>query len=56
MFEQAGGETLDGYYWTANMRGGNIFTIVANANENFTKISDAIRTKTDASTRAFIQF
>lgn len=56
MFEQAGGETLDGYYWTANMRGGNIFTIVANANENFTKISDAIRTKTDASTRAFIRF
>jgi len=56
MFEQAGGETLDGYYWTANMRGGNIFTIVANANDNFTKISDAIRTKTDASTRAFIQF
>lgn len=56
MFEQAGGKTLDGYYWTANMRGGNIFTIVANANENFTKISDAIRTKTDASTRAFIKF
>lgn len=56
MFEQAGGKTLDGYYWTANMRGGNIFTIVANANEDFTKISDAIRTKTDASTRAFIKF
>ena len=56
MFEQAGGETLDGYYWTANMRGGNIFTIVANANQDFTNINDAIRTQGDASTRAFIQF
>lgn len=56
MFEQAGGETLDGYYWTANMRGGNIFTIVANANQDFMKISDALKRATDASTRAFIQF
>ena len=56
MFEQAGGETLDGYYWTANMRGGNIFTIVANANQDFTNINDAIRTQGDASTRAFIKF
>ena len=56
MFEQTGGKILDGYYWTANMRGSNIFTIVANANQDLTKMSDAIKTKTDASTRAFIQF
>ena len=56
MFEQAGGEALSGYYWTAHTTGSQPYTIVSNEARPRAQISVANKWATDASTRAFIKF
>ena len=56
MFEQAGGEALSGYYWTAHTTGSQPYTIVSNEARPRAQISVANKWATDASTRAFIRF
>lgn len=57
IFQQAGGETINQYYWSSTDKGGNqIHTIVLRDDANGPKISQAMKTSKDGATRAFIRF
>lgn len=55
LFEQAGGNALDGFYWSADT-GGQPYTIVIRKNGTTTQISVANKNDGTAAARSFIQF
>ena len=55
LFEQAGGNALDGFYWSADT-GGQPYTIVIRKAGTITQISVANKNDGTAAARSFIQF
>lgn len=64
LFKQAGGEPVNTYYWSADMRGSTIYTVVIRdpksetraQDRNKTKLAEAQRGDQGAGVRSFIRF
>ena len=64
LFKQAGGEPVNTYYWSADMKGGNVYTVVIRdpksetkaQDRNKTKVSEAQKGDKNAGVRSFIRF
>ena len=64
LFQQAGGEPVNTYYWSADTKGGTAYTVVIRnpktdtdkSGKNKTKSSEAQKADKNAGVRSFIRF